>query len=79
MSDYIPLIQTGVPLSLEAAERINALETRIEYIEDVNRWNLDALNLVAKEMTPQQIAEARRRAAEWKPKSGEDKDGKPAK
>jgi len=34
---------------------------------------------VAKLMTPQQIAEAQRRAREWKPKTGEDKGGKPMK
>jgi TPR repeat protein len=36
-------------------------------------------DLVAKKMTPQQIAEARRRAREWKPKTGEDKGGGPMK
>ncbi len=47
MDEYLPLLQTGVPLSLEAAERINSLDARIEYLEEVNRWNLDALSLVA--------------------------------
>jgi hypothetical protein len=32
----------------------------------------DLRELLAKTMTPQQIAEAQRRAREWKPKSGVD-------
>jgi hypothetical protein len=39
----------------------------------------DARELVAKKMTAEQIAEAQRRAGEWKPKSGENKGGKPVK
>jgi hypothetical protein len=34
---------------------------------------------VAKKMNSQQIAEAQRRAREWKSKSGGDKDGRPMK
>jgi TPR repeat protein len=39
----------------------------------------DARELVAKKMTAEQIAGAQRRAREWKPKSGENKGGKPVK
>ena len=34
---------------------------------------------VARKMTPLQIAEAQRRAREWKPKTGQDKGGGPVK
>jgi TPR repeat protein len=44
--------------------------------DDVKEYT-NARDLVAKKMTPQQIAEARRRAAEWKPDGGEGKDGPP--
>jgi hypothetical protein len=46
--------------------------------DDVKKFT-NARDLVAKRMTPRQIAEAQRRAAEWKPRSGEDKDGGPTK
>jgi len=46
--------------------------------DDVQKFK-NARDLVAQKMTPQQIADAQRRAAEWKPKSGEGKDGRPAK
>ena len=39
----------------------------------------DARELVAKKMTAEQIAEAQRRAREWKPESGGNKGGKPVK
>ena len=46
--------------------------------DDQKRY-ADARDLVAKKMTPQQIAEAQRRAREWKPKVGEDKGAGPIK
>ena len=39
----------------------------------------DAREKLAEKMTLQQIAEAQRRAREWKPKSGEDKGAGPVK
>ena len=38
---------------------------------DEQKKYADARELVAKKMTAQQVAEAQRRAREWKPKSGE--------
>jgi TPR repeat protein len=46
---------------------------------DRAKWYTEVRDRVAKKMTPKQIAEAQRRAREWKPKSGADKRGKLAK
>jgi signal transduction histidine kinase/CheY-like chemotaxis protein/HPt (histidine-containing phosphotransfer) domain-containing protein len=40
-------LHSGVSLLPGVAERMRALESRVEYLEEVNRWNLDAFDLVA--------------------------------
>jgi len=68
----------GVPRdSVEAHMWLSLAASRASG-DDVTKFTNER-DLVAKKMTPRQIAEAQRRAAEWKPKSGEDKDGRPAK
>lgn len=44
--DEFPL-HNGASYSPEVAERICALESRVEYLEEVNRWNLDVFDLFA--------------------------------
>jgi signal transduction histidine kinase/DNA-binding NarL/FixJ family response regulator/HPt (histidine-containing phosphotransfer) domain-containing protein len=47
ISEFSPSIPVGLPLPLEIAAHIQNLESRVNYLEEVNRWNLDALDLVA--------------------------------
>lgn len=39
--------QIHAPLSVEVVDQMKNLEERIVYLEEVNRWNLDALDIVA--------------------------------
>jgi TPR repeat protein len=68
----------GVPRDSVEAHMWLSLAASRAAGDDVKKFT-NARDLVAQKMTPRQIAEAQRRAAEWKPKSGEGKDGKPMK
>ena len=68
----------GVPQDPVEAHKCLSLAVSRAVGDDIKKFT-DARNLVAERMTPRQIAEAQRRAAEWKPKSVEAKDGKPVK
>jgi len=68
----------GVPRDSVEAHMWLSLAASRAARDDVKKYT-SARDLVAKRMTPQELAEAHRRAAEWKPKTGEDKDEKPAK
>jgi two-component system, sensor histidine kinase len=47
MHQYSSSLPISSVLPLETLEHISRLESRIEYLEEVNRWNLEALELVA--------------------------------
>ncbi|MBI5474625.1 MAG: response regulator [Ignavibacteriae bacterium] len=47
MTDLSSQRPVSSPLTLEVAEYIESLESRIGYLEEVNRWNLDAMELVS--------------------------------
>ena len=68
----------GVPQDyLEAHMWLNLAVSRASGA-DQQKWTA-ARNLVAEKMTAEQIAEAQRRAREWKPKRGESRGGSPIK
>ena len=47
MHQFSSSIPISSALPLETVEHISRLESRVEYLEEVNRWNLDALELVS--------------------------------
>ena len=68
----------GVPRDSVEAHKWLSLAAARAGAADVKVFS-NARDLVAKKLTPRQIAEARRRAAEWEPTSGGDQVGEPAK
>jgi TPR repeat protein len=68
----------GVPRDSVEAHMWLSLAVSRAAGDDVKKFTSER-DLVARKMTPRQIAEAQRRAAEWEPMSGEDQDAGPAK
>jgi hypothetical protein len=68
----------GVPRDSVEAHKWLSLAASRAGAADVKEFT-HARDLVAKKLTPRQLDEARRRAAEWEPTSGGDQDGEPAK
>lgn len=68
----------GVPQDSVEAHMWLSLAVSRAAGDDVKKFT-NARDLVADKMTPRQIAEAQRRAAGWKPNSGEAKEGEPVK
>lgn len=68
----------GVPQDSVEAHKWLSLAAARAGAADVKEYT-NARDLVARKLTPRQLDEARRRAAEWKPTGGGDQDGEPAK